>query len=202
MEIKEENPLKWPDGQARTRIQDRKAQSSWKKKTHEYQNLMLSELKKLGATSVLITINKFPESERDPGVAVYLSMKQVDYSWQEALGFVGELPSAQDIHRAYMERAKKVHPECQTPNVELFMQLTKQRDQALRFIRGEHLTEHDKVIAVDVFKEVRLNMNAIRLVLGAMRQFERCGAPMMMERAWRGFSKMITSGGGNATTVA
>lgn len=29
MEIKEENPLKWPDTQARTRHQDRKTQASW-----------------------------------------------------------------------------------------------------------------------------------------------------------------------------
>jgi len=202
MEIKEETPVKWPDCEPRTRHQDRKSQSSWKKKSHEYQNLLIAELKRMGATSVLITTNKFPESERDPAVAVYLSMKQVDYSWQEALGFIGQLPTTQEIDRAYMDRAKNVHPECPTPNLEKFIQLTKQRDQAKAFVQGKHLAEHDKVIAVDVFNEVRLNMNAIRLVLAAMRQMERCGAPRMKERAWRGFSKLITAGEGNGTTAA
>lgn len=201
MEIKEENPLKWPDTQARTRHQDRKTQASWKKKQHEYQNLLIAELKKMGATSVLITTNGFPDSQRDPGVAVYLSLKQVDYSWQEALGFVGQLPSIQEIDHAYMQKAKKFHTDGPTPNAELFHQLTKQRDQARSFVRGEHLVEHDKVIAVDTFSEVRLNMAAIRLVLAAMRQIDRCGAPMMTERAWRGFTKMISAGASHEPTA-
>lgn len=197
MEIKEETPLRWPDSQARTRIQDRKPQTAWKKKQHEYQNLLIAELKRMGATSVLISTNAFPDSQRDPGVAVYLSLNQVDYSWQEALGFVGQLPTVQEIDRAYMHKAKSFHVDGPTPNAELFHQLTKQRDQAKAFVRGEHLADHDKVIAVDVFKEVRLNMAAIRLVLSAMRQIDRCGAPMMTERAWRGFAKMITAGASN-----
>jgi hypothetical protein len=194
LEVNEEHPLRWPDGQARTRIQDRKTQGSWKKKAHEYQALLIAELKKIGATSVLITTNKFPDSERDPGVAVYFSMKQEDYSWQEALGFIGTLPTVDQIQVSYREKAKRVHPDGPTPDAELFHAITKHRDSAVAYVTGKHLAEHEKVMAVDAFKEVRLNMAAIRLALSAIRQIERCGAPILMERAFRGFNKMISAG--------
>jgi hypothetical protein len=51
------------------------------------------------------------------------------------------------------------------------------------------------VISVDAFKEQRWNLNAIRLTIAAMRQIERCGSPMMMERAFRGFNKALITAG-------
>ena len=63
MEHNEMNPLKWPDGWIRTRIQDRKPQSAWKKPQRVYYDMLLKELERLGATSALLTTNTDP---RDP----------------------------------------------------------------------------------------------------------------------------------------
>jgi hypothetical protein len=196
-EGKSESPLRWPSGWPRTRIQDRKPQSQWKKPLHVYQQLLIAELGRLKATSYLITTNSGSDGQRDPGASVFFSLKPLDiYGWQEALGFIGEIPTIQQIDHAYLERAKKVHPDGPTPDVELFRKLTLHRDNAKSWVRGEHLQEHDKVMACDAFNDVRLNLNAVRLTLAAMRQIERCGASVMLERAFRGFNKMITAGSG------
>jgi hypothetical protein len=188
-----EHPLRWPEGYARTRIQDRKGNAGWKKRTLEYQALLEKELKKFGATDWIITANA---DDRDPGVAVYFSLKPLDqYGWQEALGFIGHIPTIEQIEVAYRDRALKIHPDRPGGDAKLFAALTEHRDRAKAWARGEQTIEHDKVFAVDAFSEVRLNLNAIRLVVGALRQIERCGAPVMMERALRGFHKSLTVGG-------
>jgi hypothetical protein len=194
LEYKDEIPLKWPDGWPRTRFQDRDGRPAWKKNYAESVTSLIKELKRLGATICLITRNE-PRSE-DSGVAVYFSLKPIDnYGWQEALGFIGEVPTIKQIDIAYMERIRKVHPDGPTPDRVLFDKMTAHRDRARAWARGEQLFEHDKVIPCDAFKEQRWNINAIRLTIAAMRQIERCGSPMMMERAFRGFSKaLITSG--------
>lgn len=183
-------PLKWPEGQPRTRLNDRKGQSAWKRTYPQVVDALEKELVRLGASSWLITHNQ-PGSP-DSGVAVYFSLKpQTQEEWQEALGFIGEVPTIDQINRAYAERAKKVHPDGPTPDPELFHALTKHRDRAKAWAKGEQTIEHEKVMPIDVFNEVRLNLNAVRMVLSALRQIERCGAPMMLERAFRGFSKQI-----------
>lgn len=194
-EGKTESPLRWPSGWPRTRIQDRKPQSQWKKAFPLYQQVLVAELARLKASSYLITFNSGADRERDPGVAVFFSLKPLDiYSWQESLGFIGEIPTIAQIDAAYMDRAKRVHPDGPTPDIELFRKLTTHRESAKAWVRGEHLQEHDKVMACDAFTEVRLNLNAVRLTLAAMRQIERCGASVMLERAFRGFNKMISAG--------
>lgn len=193
IESKITQPVQWPDGQPRTRLGDRKSQAAWKNPYHKTLSLLDGELRKLGVSSYLVTHND--QSSQDSGVAVYFSLKPDDREdWQEALGFIGEVPTIDQIDRAYRERARKVHPDGPTPDRVLFDSLTKQRDRARAWAKGEQTVEHEKVIAIDVFKEIRLNINAIRLTLSALRQIERCGAPMMMERAFRGFSKQITAG--------
>jgi hypothetical protein len=200
-EGKTETPLKWPDNWGRTRFQDRESRSGWKKNYQQSIEGLAKELKRLGATSWVLTHNAL--NSEDSGVAVYFTLKPVNqYGWQEALGFIGEIPTVTEIDRAYMERAKKVHPDGQTPDLQLFHALTKHRDEARSWARGEQTAVHDKVIPCDAFKEQRWNINAIRLTIFALRQIERCGSPVMMERAFRGFNKMITAGASNGPTAA
>jgi hypothetical protein len=192
MNHEDQSPLRWPDGWPRTRFQDRTAQSAWKKTYAQAVEALLKELKRLGATAVLITRND-PHSE-DAGVAVYFSQRPIDdYGWQEALGFIGEIPTLDQINKAYAERVRRIHPDGPTPDRALFERLTKARDEARAWIRGERLIEHDKVMAVDAFKEQRWNVNAIRLTIYAMRQIERCGSPVLLDRAWRGFKKQLAA---------
>jgi hypothetical protein len=194
-----ESPLRWPDSWPRTRFQDRKHQAAWKRTFQESVKVLLKELKLLGATSYMITNNGLAQPTEDSGVAVYFSLKPVDdYGWQEALGFIGEVPTIQQIDRAYMEKVRKIHPDGPTPDPVLFHELTKHRDRARAWAKGERTVEHEKVMAIDAFKEQRLNVNAIRLTLYAMRQIERCGSGVIMDRAWRGFSKQITAGAGGS----
>lgn len=199
METSIEQILKWPEDRPRTRFQDRKPQAAWKMSYADTLKGLERELHLLKATYVLITHN--PASHDDGGVAVWISRKPVDdYGWQDALGFIGVIPSRKDIDQAYMKRVSKIHPDGPTPNRVAFDELTKHRDNALRWVRGERTVEHETVMAVDNFREIRHNLNAIKLTLSALRQIERCGSPVMMEQAFRGFRPALT-GGTNATTV-
>lgn len=204
MEFNTEMNLKWPEDRPRTRFQDRKPQAAWKMNYADTVKGLERELRLAKATSVLITHHK--NGHEDGGVAVWISRKAVDnYGWQDALGFIGVVPTEKEIDHAYMNRVRKHAPDGPTPNLEMFHELTKHRDNARRWLRGQRTVEHETVMAVDTFKEVRHNLNAIKLVLSALRQIERCGSPVMMEQAWRGFRPALvaqSSGGGNAPTAA
>jgi hypothetical protein len=178
MEHHETNPLKWPDGWARTRIQDRKPQAAWKKTQRLYYEMMLRELERLGATSALLTINTDP---RDPGVAVYFSRKKEDFTWQDMLGLQGIVPTKDQIDKAYRERARKVHPEGQTPDLPMFLEISKAKENAVKWITGAPV-DHEHVIACDTFNETRLNVAAIKHTLTALRTIERCGASSVLDR--------------------
>lgn len=186
VELEDRQPLKWPEDRPRTRFQDRKPQAAWKMPYADTLKGLQRELELLKATSALITHNSY--GHEDGGVAVWLSRKPVDdYGWQDALGFIGVVPTEKDITHAYMQRVSKIHPDGPTPNRVAFDELTKHRDNARRWVRGERTVEHETVMAVDTFKEIRHNLNAIKLTLAALRQIERCGSPVMMEQAFRGF---------------
>ena len=58
------------------------------------------------------------------------------------------------------------------------------------------------MMASDKFKEVRHNLNAIRITLSALRQIERCGDPAMTEQAWRGFRPALTAQASETSHVA
>jgi hypothetical protein len=204
LEVVKEIPLKWPQDRPRTRFQDRKPQAAWKLSLADTLKALERELVLLKATYAMVTHNAV--GHEDGGVSLWLSRKAVDeYGWQDALGFIGIVPSAAEITRAYHERVRKIHPDGPTPNRVLFDEITKHRDNALRWIRGERLVEPETVMAVDTFKEVRHNLNAIKLTLSALRQIERCGSPVMMEQAFRGFRPALvaqTEVADAATTVA
>lgn len=192
LEIQKEIPLKWPQDRPRTRFQDRKSQAAWKLTLPDTMKALEKELVLLKVTYAMVTHNAV--GHEDGGVSVWLSRKAMDeYGWQDALGFIGTIPTVQEVDRAYMQLARKVHPECPTPNLTAFAELTKHRDNARRWIRGERLVEPETVMAVDTFKEVRHNLNAIKLTLSALRQIERCGSPVMMEQAFRGFRPALAA---------
>lgn len=203
MEIDEKQPLNWPNDRQRTRFQDRKAQAAWKLNWSDTMEGLKKELKLLKATSVIVTRQE--NHSEDGGVAVWISRKPIDdYGWQDALGFLGTIPTEKEISTAYMERVRKIHPDGPTPNRVLFDEYTKHRDNARKWIRGQRTVEFEAVMAVDTFKEARHNLNAIKLTLSAMRQIERCGSPVMFEQAFRGFAPKLTTGGANvdSTTAA
>jgi hypothetical protein len=186
MEVETQHPLKWPEDRPRTRFQDRKAKPAWSLTYGDTVKALTRELRLAKATSVLITHNN--QDHEDGGVAVWISRKPMDdYQWQDEFGFIGTIPSVQELDRAYMQKARHVAPDGPTPNIDRFHELTRLRDQGRRWIRGERIKEHETVMAIDAFREVRHNLNAIRLTLAALRQIERCGSPVMMEQAWRGF---------------
>jgi hypothetical protein len=178
MEHNETSPLKWPDGWIRTRIQDRKPQSAWKKPQRVYYDMLLKELERLGATSALLTTNTDP---RDPGVAVYFSRKKEDFSWQDMLGLQGIVPTKEQIDRAFRQKARAVHPEGPTPDVPMFVELAKAKENAIRWITGAPI-DHEHVIACDTFNETRLNVAALKQTLTALRTIERCGASSVLDR--------------------
>jgi hypothetical protein len=202
LEVKDETPLKWPEDRPRTRFQDRQPKAAWKLSYADAMKGLERELALLKATFALVTHN--PLNHEDGGVAVWMSRKPVDdYRWQDEFGFIGVIPTVQELDRAYMQKARKCAPETPTPNLERFHELTKLRDQGRRWIRGERMIEPETVMAVDTFKEVRHNLNAIKLTLSALRQIERCGSPVMMEQAFRGFRPALAAQGvSNAATVA
>lgn len=192
LEVKDESPLKWPEDRPRIRFQDRKPQAAWKLNYHDTLEGIRRELGLIKATFALVTHNR--PDDIDGGVALWMSRKAVDeYGWQDALGFIGIVPTKDQVTHSYHERVRKIHPDGPTPNRVLFDEITKHRDNALRWIRGERLVEPETVMAVDTFKEVRHNLNAIKLTLSALRQIERCGSPVMMEQAFRGFRPALAA---------
>jgi hypothetical protein len=201
LDLHDEQPLKWPEDRPRTRFQDRKPQAAWKLSYAETLSGLHKELLLLKATSALVTHNNVGHD--DGGVAVWLSRKPTEeYGWQDALGFIGVVPTERQIDHAYMQRVRKHAPDGPTPNLTMFHELTKHRDNARRWLRGEKTTEHEIVMAVDSFKEIRHNLNAIKLTLSALRQIERCGSPVMMEQAFRGFRPALVAGPGEETTAS
>lgn len=192
MEMQVESVLKWPEDRPRTRFQDRKPQNAWKMTEAEVLGALEREMKLSKVTFALITHNG--KAHEDAGVAIWMSRKPMDdYAWQDTFGFIGEIPTIKELDQKYMQMARKCAPETPTPNIDRFRELTKLRDQGRRWIRGERTVEHESVMASDKFKEVRHNLNAIRITLAALRQIERCGDPVMTEQAWRGFRKALTA---------
>jgi hypothetical protein len=183
--------LRWPEGQPRTRIQDRKGRSAWKQPMSKVKENLRLELERSGATSSLIT---FSTNALDPGVAVYFSRKAANqFAWQEALGLIGEVPTLEMIDKAYRERAQKCHPDRPNGDAKLFSALTEHRDRARDWATGRHRNDHEYVIAIDVFDETRLNLNAVKIVLFSLRRIDDCGSPLMLERAYAGFHKQIAA---------
>lgn len=201
IQVDEEQVLRWPDGWERTRIQDRKPQSAWKKNLTGYRDALIRELERMGATSVLITRNM--SDRMDPGVAVWFSMKRPDFSWQEGLGLDTPAPTLDQIEDAYRIRAMKSHPD-RGGDIEIFKKLGEHRKNAKAWVMGTHENRREYVVPCDRFSEARLNMAALRLAFSAFRSLERVGVPAIMERTLdRAFKQALPMPGGeNGAIIA
>lgn len=179
LDLVEEAKLQWPDGWERTRIQDRKAQSAWKRPYSHYRDSLVKELQRMGATSILLT--RSPNERLDPGVSVWFSLKKEDFSWQEGLGLDTPAPTLDEIDEAYRARAAKHHPD-RGGDIEIFKKLGEHRKNAKAWVLGTHNERHEYVVPCDKFSEARLNVAALRLAFAAFRSLERVGVPAILER--------------------
>lgn len=197
-------PLSWPDGWVKTRPQKRRANNNWRKTFGSYRDGLISEVERMGATSLVLSTNT-PLNLRglpregfmppDPGVAVYFTRTvRDDFDWQDFLELSGA-PSIEQIDARYRDLSKKYHPDVRGGDVELFRALVRARDSGHNWVLGKKNPEHEYVLACDLFNEVRLNMHAIALTVEAMRQIDRCGASSMLERAFRGFQPALAAKG-------
>lgn len=179
IEVDERRELQWPDGWERTRIQDRKNQSSWKGNWQKYRDSLVKELQMMGATSVLIT--RSANERMDPGVAVWFSLKKPDFTWQEGLGLDTPAPTLDQIEEAYRLRALKHHPD-RGGDIEVFKKLGEHRKNAKAWVLGTYENRREYVVPCDRFNEARLNLAALRQAFAAFRSLERVGVPAIMER--------------------
>ena len=190
--------LEWPVGTPRTLIGNREPNPQWKKTTGYYEDALVKELERLGVVGIKITTNN---TSQDPGVAVWISRQRpADYSWQQILDIDNPAPTREEVSKAYREKVQPYHTDRPDKgDVEMFLLLTKARDRALEWIEMSEGHTHNMVIACDRWKESRLNLNAIRLNIAALRQIERCGTSAMMEKAFAGYAAITETA--SATTA-
>jgi hypothetical protein len=194
IDLVEESNLRWPDGWERTRIQDRKPQSAWKKPLSGYKDALIKELKVMGATSILIS--RSGNERMDPGVSVWFSMKKEDFSWQDALGIDSPAPTIEEVEEAFRKKAMNHHPD-RGGDIEIFKKLGEHRKNARAWILGTHNQRHEYVVPCDKFNETRLNVAALRLAFAAFRSLESVGVPAILERTLdRAFKTALTAGSG------
>ena len=187
LEVKDEVPLKWPEGWSRTLIEQRKTQGSWKKTFSHYRDAVISELERMGCTAVTISRNDSGKERIDPGVAVWFSMKPTsDFSWQTGLHLDNPAPSLDEIDSAYRRLAQKHHPDAVANgsggDVAMFHKLSDFRKKARAWVLGENAQNHDNCIPCDRFTDARQNLAAIRSALAHFRGLERVGIPAILER--------------------
>jgi hypothetical protein len=202
LEIKDETPLKWPYGQERTLIDQRKSRNQWRKTFLQYRERLEKQLAKLGIEEAMLSYNRSPSDRKDPGVALYLALpEKEDYSWQAALGINNPTPTAAEINDAFKSLAKKHHPDAVASgsggDVKLWPILEAHKRRALAWIEGK--TSHDFCIAVDRCTEVRWNVEAVRRLLMAVSVMDEYGNPGTLERTFRGFKTALPAQASEAT---
>lgn len=199
VKVYERPSLEWPQGQHRTRIQDRVDRNAWKRTPLQYRALLEQEMVRMKAVEYLVTMEA--DSSKDPGVSVFFSRKAIDnYGWQETFNFIGVVPTEQQIQTAYHKLAAIYSPDNQvTGDPARFMEITEHRNRALDWAKGAQRREHEYGIACDAFTEQRWNMHSITMTLGKLRQIEDLGCTVMFEQILSAFTKKaLTSGAGDA----
>lgn len=190
--VEEKSPLQWAKGWNHTPLTDRRVMKAWKKPLTYYRDALIDQLRKVGATEVLITLNTGDNARRDPGVTVYFSKPQKeDHSWQLALGLDSPLPTIAEIDEAYRKKAAQYHPDRPGGDLEIFRSLGQHRDRAKAWVLDTVRKEHEYALPCDRFAEPRWNLNALRLGIAALRRLEEYGLPGMLERSFKGFQTQI-----------
>lgn len=190
--VEEKSPVQWARGWTHTPLNERRDKRMWKQPLKYYRDGLVEELRKVGATEILITLNTGDAARRDPGVTVYFSKpSKEDFSWQLALGIDTPAPTLVEIDEAYKKKAMEHHPD-RGGDIEIFKTLGQHRDRAKAWIRDDRRTDHEFALPCDRFSEPRWNINALRLGIMALRRLEEYGLPGMLERSFRGFRTAIT----------
>lgn len=180
IDIREETPLRWPKDYPRTLIDNRKSNAAWKKPFSHYRDEVSRELARMGVASATISRN---ESEmRDPGVAIWFSMKAAEnFDWQMGLGIDNPVPTLDEIDTAYKAMALKHHPD-RGGDVELFKKAQAYREQAKAYVMGAATLQQDNCLPFDQFKETKMNLAAALAALRHFRGLERLGMPSIVAR--------------------
>lgn len=211
LEAQEESPLKWPEGWSRTLIDQRKSIASWKKPFGFYRDAVISELEKMKVSSAMISRNEGTLAQRDPGVAVWFSIKQIaDWSWQSGLQIDNPIPSLDEIDVAYKRLARKHHPDAVANgsggDIQTYHKLTDYRKKARAWVLGGDTVNHGNCIPMDRFTDARQNLAGIRAALAHFRGLERLGMPAIVERvmstAFKAALPQHASEDANGTTAA
>lgn len=196
-DVVEDRMLRWPDGCDRTRIKERKTANGWKGITAKYRDGLVSELERMGATSILIS--RSSDERMDPGVAVWFSLKKEDFSWQQGLGLDTPAPTFDQIDEAYKYKARACHPDAPGGgDGELFKRLGDWRRAAKAWVSGTHDHRHEYVMAIDQYSEARLNLCALKMAFSYLRGLERVGAPAILTQTLGAFRAKLTGGSSNA----
>lgn len=190
VKLKEQNPLKWPEGWHRTLLNNRQNNAKWRLTFHDYMRLLDKELARMDVTHAMLTRNVGPIESRDPGVALYFSRHiEQDFSWQEILGITDPNPSMEMIDRAFREKSKIYHTDVLNGgDKEAFILLNDARQAARRWIQPKDNFQY--VIANDKWKEPRWNIQAIRITLEGFRKIEEAGSSGVLERVYSGFQQI------------
>lgn len=198
IEVIEEMKLRWPDGAERTRINHREGQGRWREGWRETRVRLAVELERLGATSILIT--RHENEGLDPGVAVWFSRVKQDFSWQQGLGFDNPAPSLSEIDAAFRDKARKFHPDNPTTgDPEAFKKFSEWHKAAKAWVTGTHNHAHEYVMAIDQYKEARLNLKALQMAFFYIRRLEDVGAPAILTQTLGAFrAKLVATTGGAA----
>lgn len=185
----ERKQLSWPQHQPRTRVQDQKNNSAWKKSFREYLAALAKEFARMKVTRYEVTFNG-PNDSRDPGVAVWFSRKHEEsYKWQDILGIDNPYPTVVEIDDAYRKLAPRFHPD-RNPGIDptKFAELTMARRKAIDWVKGTDKDAHEYVIACDQYREARQNLYAVVGTIQSIRRIERLGATQLFEQAFHAFA--------------
>lgn len=183
-------PLRWPEGQKRTRINQREKRGQWKKPLSHYLKELEAELGKLNAVGVVIMGDQIAE-KIDPGVAVYFSLPPVDATgdWQEVLGIDNPKPSEAEIDARFKELRVRYSPDNrQTGNIEYYLRCEAAAREAKAWATGNFGKKHERCIPCDRYNEVRLNVKAIQYTINRLRGIQDFGSPGFLDRAFSGFA--------------
>lgn len=196
--MKETYPLQWPEGWPRTRPQDRKERTAWKKNDRQSTDALELELKRFGVISSTIS-RKDPSDFRgaaDPSISLHFSRHRTeDFSWQDALDIHNPAPETEEIESAWRRLAAKYHPDNkQTGDVEMFRALTVHANNARAYINRLSGKAYDYVIACDTYTQPKWNINAIKQTIHSLRQMERDGTSALLQQAMKGFQAQIGAG--------
>jgi len=212
VEVREQVPLKWPEGWGRTLLEHRRSRANWKRPFMFYREQVVKELQRLGASAITISRQESKHERADPGVAVWFSLKpSEDFSWQAGLHLDNPLPTLDEIDSAYRRLAQKHHPDAVANgsggDVAVFHRLSEYRKQARAWVLGGDAPALDNCIPCDRFADQRQNLAGIASALRHFRGLELVGIPAILERVMdRAFRAALpanaSSEAGNGPTAA